>query len=114
MADLKAEKEHLEGLRREKGHADKLRKALSDLQSTIAAKEVEYDDTTKLYNDLTVANNKFYEYASKFREKFQEIERCEENIKLFDSQMKEAKMNLQSEIPGLSTLHNATVPLTLS
>ncbi len=43
VADLKAEKEHLEGLRRERGTADKLRKTISDLTSTIASKQIKYD-----------------------------------------------------------------------
>ncbi len=100
VADLKAEKEHLEGLRREKAHADKLRNTLSDLQATISSKEIEYEETTKAYNEMAIANAKFYEYSIKFREKYKDIELLTENIKLFENQMNEAKMNLQAELPG--------------
>jgi len=47
VADLKAEKERLESLSREKQHADKLRKRISDLASTIATKEIDYEQTKR-------------------------------------------------------------------
>ncbi|PBK97431.1 hypothetical protein ARMGADRAFT_987149 [Armillaria gallica] len=100
VADLKAEKEHLEGLRREKGHADKLRKTISDLNSTIASKEIEYDETKKSYDEIVVANAKFYEYSLKFREVFSEAESSTKNKAVLEEQLQDAKMNLQSELPG--------------
>lgn len=100
VADLKAEKEHLEGLRREKGHADKLRKTVSDLNSTIASKEIEYDETKKSYDEIVVANTKFYEYSLKFREVFSEADSSTKNMKVLEEQLRDAKMNLQSELPG--------------
>ncbi|KAK0199473.1 AAA domain-containing protein [Desarmillaria ectypa] len=100
VADLKAEKEHLQGLRREKGHADKLRKTISDLNSTIASKEIEYDETKKSYDEIVAANFKFYEYSLKFREVFSEAESSTKNKAVLEEQLRDAKMNLQSELPG--------------
>ncbi|TFY73425.1 hypothetical protein EWM64_g10589, partial [Hericium alpestre] len=61
MAELKAEKERLESLSREKTHADKLKSRISDLNATIAAREVEFDETKHLYEQLALANAKFYD-----------------------------------------------------
>ena len=42
VSELKTDKERLESLSREKGHADKLRARIADLTSSIALKEIEH------------------------------------------------------------------------
>ena len=44
VADLKADKEHLESLSKEKAHADKLRARIVELNNTITSKQLQYDD----------------------------------------------------------------------
>ncbi|KAG5219767.1 DNA repair protein [Salix suchowensis] len=85
-ADLKAEKEHLESLSREKTHADKLKGCIADLNTTIASKEVYHDEVKREFDELVIANQKFYDYATKFREaRYQE-------------ELDEAKMNIQEVV----------------
>lgn len=98
MAELKAEKERLESLSREKSHADKLKGRISDLNSTIAAKEVEYEETKKQYESLVEANQKFYDYATKFRELYLEIKNLQEKKERFETELTEAKLNLQEVV----------------
>ncbi|THH19195.1 hypothetical protein EW146_g1924 [Bondarzewia mesenterica] len=74
VAELKAEKERLESLLREKGHADKLKNRISDLNATIASKEVKYEQTKKTYEQLVLTNKAFHDYATKFREMYVRIE----------------------------------------
>ncbi|KAJ6508778.1 hypothetical protein C8R45DRAFT_1050733 [Mycena sanguinolenta] len=99
VAELKTEKERLDGLSREKTHADKLKTRIADLNQTIAAKEVEHDETKKAYDELVVSNQKFYEYATHFREVYLQVENAEENIVKLQADLDEARVNLQ-EMPG--------------
>lgn len=102
MAELKAEKERLVGLAREKSHADKLKARISDLNSTIAAKEVDYEETKKQYETIVEANQKFYDHATKFRELYIKIENLQELKKRLEADLNDAKLNLQ-EVTGMST-----------
>ena len=68
MAELKADKERLEGLKREKSHADKLKSRISDLRSNIAVKETEHEKIEAEYEELVLSNDRFYQSATKFRE----------------------------------------------
>ncbi|KAF7365212.1 DNA repair protein rad50 [Mycena venus] len=99
VAELKTEKERLDGLSREKAHADKLKARIADLNQTIAAKEVEHDDTKKAYDELVVSNQKFYEYATHFREVYIRVENAQANMAKVQADLEEAKANLQ-EMPG--------------
>ncbi|KAJ6559188.1 hypothetical protein DFH09DRAFT_921753 [Mycena vulgaris] len=99
VADLKAEKERLDGLFREKTHADKLKARIADLNQTIAAKEVEHDETKKAYDEIVISNQKFYDYATRFRELYLRVENREEIIANIQRDLDEARENLQ-EIPG--------------
>ena len=74
VADLKAEKERLESLSKEKIHADKLKTRISDLTSTISSKQIEYEETKSRYHDLVKANARFYESATKFRETYMKVD----------------------------------------
>ena len=75
VAELKAEKERLESLSREKQHADKLRARLSDLTATIATKEIVYEQTKKEHEKSSLIRTRDFtnilrnsaRYISKFR-----------------------------------------------
>ncbi|KDQ62331.1 hypothetical protein JAAARDRAFT_66083 [Jaapia argillacea MUCL 33604] len=95
VAELKAEKERLESLSREKAHADKLKSRISDLNSTIASKEIEYEETKRAYEELVVANKKFYDGATKFREMYAKIGSLEETKARFNKDLEEARENCQ-------------------
>jgi DNA repair protein RAD50 len=99
VAELKTEKERLDGLSREKTHADKLKARIADLNQTIAAKEVEHDETKKAYDALVVSNQKFYEYATHFREVYIRVENAQESMLRVQGDLDEARVNLQ-EMPG--------------
>ncbi|KAJ7505318.1 AAA domain-containing protein [Mycena galericulata] len=99
VAELKTEKERLEGLLREKTHADKLKARIADLNQIIAAKEVEHDETKKAYDELVISNQKFYEYATHFREVYLRVENREESIAKIQLDLDEARATLQ-EIHG--------------
>jgi DNA repair protein RAD50 len=99
LAELKAEKERLESLAREKQHADKLRARIADLTSTIATKEVEYEQTKKEYEDLVKSNAQFYDYSTKFREMYLKIGNLEERKARYEAELEEAKETTQ-EVEG--------------
>ncbi|KAF9267431.1 P-loop containing nucleoside triphosphate hydrolase protein [Marasmius fiardii PR-910] len=99
VAELKAEKERLEGLAREKSHADKLRGRINELSSTIAAKEIEYDDIKKEYDSIVEQNQKFQEYATKFREIYVKVEGLEDRKSRLKADLDEAKLDMK-EVPG--------------
>ncbi|KAJ7780695.1 AAA domain-containing protein [Mycena maculata] len=99
VAELKTEKERLDGLSREKSHADKLKARIVDLNQSIAAKEVEHDDTKKAYDAIVISNQKFNEYATHFREVYLRVENYNDNIAKIQLDLDESKMNLH-EMPG--------------
>ncbi|KAM6494341.1 AAA domain containing protein [Amanita muscaria] len=99
MSQLNTEKERLLGLSREKAHSDKLKNRVTDSKSTIAAKEVEYEQAKSQHDSLAEANRKFYDYSSKFREIFVKVEGLEEKEQRLKSDRDEAKLNIQ-ELPG--------------
>jgi DNA repair protein RAD50 len=99
VAELKTEKAKLDHLAQEKAHADKLKSRISDLTATIAAKEIEYEETRKLYDELVEKNAKFYDWASKFRDLYRKVEGLQEKEKQLISDLAEAKENVQ-EIEG--------------
>ncbi|KAF7792625.1 hypothetical protein EIP86_003722 [Pleurotus ostreatoroseus] len=95
VAELKAEKERLEGLSREKAHADKLHDRISSLTSDIANKEIGYDAMREEYELLVIANQKFYDSATKFREIFMQVENLQEKKKHYQQELDDARENLQ-------------------
>ena len=102
-ADLKAEKERLESLSREKTHADKLKARIADLNTTIASKEVHYDEVKREYDELVIANQKFYDYATKFREVYLKIESLQATQARYQEELDEAKMNIQEVVGKFGT-----------
>ncbi|KAJ3995719.1 P-loop containing nucleoside triphosphate hydrolase protein [Lentinula boryana] len=99
VADLKAEKERLESLAKEKGHADKLRARMSELKNTIHAKEITYEETKKEYDEVVVANNKYHDHATRFREIYIKIENLQERQQTLQADLDETRMNVP-EIVG--------------
>jgi DNA repair protein RAD50 len=95
VAELKAEQERLEGFSREKDHSDKLVKRISDLNSTITAKELEYEEVKHEYDELVQANKKFYEQGTKFREMYLKLETLQEKKSRHEEDLASAKENLQ-------------------
>ena len=95
VAELKTEQARLESLSREKAHSDKLVKRVSDLNSTITAKELEYEDVKREYDQLVQANKKFYEQSTKFREMYLKLESLQEKRSRYVEDLATAKENLQ-------------------
>ncbi|KAJ7165388.1 P-loop containing nucleoside triphosphate hydrolase protein, partial [Mycena filopes] len=117
LAELKTKKERLDGLFRKKAHANKLKARIANLNQVIAAKEVEHDETKTAYDELVVSNQKFYEYATHFREVYIRVENAEASMARIQVDLNEAQSNLQ-EIPGTDTeleakLNNADSDLQL-
>ena len=101
VAELKTDKERLQSLLLEKGHADKLKGRIADLTATIAAKEVESEETKKEYERLMAANQKFYEQATKFREIFTKVESLQNQKVRLQADLEEARENM-AEVEGVS------------
>ncbi len=99
MADLKTEKERLNGLSREKSDADKLRARITDMHSTIAAKEIEHEELKREYDILVSANQKFYDSATRFREIYVQVENLQEKKKHYQEELDNARENFR-EISG--------------
>jgi DNA repair protein RAD50 len=87
----------------QKQHADKLRGRISDLASTIATKEIDYEQTKKEYDDLVKSNAQFYDYSTKFREMFLKIENLVERKNHYEKELEEAREDTQ-EVDGEQTL----------
>lgn len=101
VADQKAEKERLESLSKEKAHADKLLKRITDMNSSITAKQAEYEETKKEYDRVCVANRKFNDQATHFREIYMMQEQLTSKRKDLLAELEEMKGDLK-EIPGQS------------
>ncbi|KAF5385696.1 hypothetical protein D9757_005521 [Collybiopsis confluens] len=97
VSDLKAEKERLESLAKEKAHAEKLRKRITELTSAIHAKEITYEETKKEYEEQVAANVKFQEYARRFREVYLKFESLEERKKGLEEDYDEARTNIADD-----------------
>lgn len=99
VADLKADKERLESLAKEKAHADKLRGRIGDLNATITGKQMQYEDTKKQYEELVKNNARFYESATQFRELYVKVENLQQKKEHYRQELSEAKESVQ-EVGG--------------
>ncbi|KAI0030422.1 hypothetical protein K488DRAFT_87770 [Vararia minispora EC-137] len=95
MAELKVEKERLEGLVREKRHADRLESSLADLISRIAAKEVEFEETQKRHQEVVMSNKRFLEQASRFREIYMRTETAQRQKDRLEEELREVLVTVQ-------------------
>lgn len=98
-AELKAEKERLESLAREKGHADKLKTRITDLSDTMSAKQLEFEEAKEEYDRLVVSNQRFYDTATKFRDIYTKVESLETMKQRFQDDLAQARENMQ-ELQG--------------
>lgn len=101
VADLKVEKERLEGLAREKRHADKLRSNAADLTANIASKQVELDETQRKHAEITLSNKRFLDQATHFREIYIRAESAAKNKDKLEDDLKEALSTIK-EVDGKS------------
>jgi DNA repair protein RAD50 len=99
VAELKAEKERLESLSREKTHSDKLKSRIGDLNATIASKEAEYEETKKIYEQLVISNTKFYDFSTKFREMYVKVEELQKTKTHYEQELSELRIVTQ-EVGG--------------
>lgn len=90
VAELKAEKEKLESLSREKSHADKLRTRISDMTAEIVAKSIEHDEVKEQHRLKAEANKRFYDSSTKFREIYVQVD-----------SLNKTKMHYQDELDAL-------------
>ncbi|KIM43207.1 hypothetical protein M413DRAFT_444016 [Hebeloma cylindrosporum] len=98
-AELKAEKERLLSLSREKAHSDKLKERIAAQKSLVAAKEVEYEEKKQEYDVLFESNRKFYELYTKFREIYTTVKNLEQSKTSTMNHLAEVKSKYQ-EVPG--------------
>lgn len=103
-ADLKAERERLESLSKEKAHADKLRARSTELNSLITSKQLQYEQTKQLYDELVKNNARFYESATKFRELYVKVESLQQKKEHYQNELAEARETIQ-EIAGMFRMH---------
>lgn len=99
MADLKAEKERLSALLTEKNHADKLRDRISQCNSDIGSLQLQHEEAQKEYERLALANQRFYESATKFREIYVKVDNLMATKARYQEDLDNARENLQ-EIDG--------------
>lgn len=95
IADLKAEKERLESLAKEKAHADKLRARITDLNSSITSKQNQYDETKREYEQLVKNNARFYESATKFREMYVKVENLQQKKEHYQQELADMRETVQ-------------------
>ena len=96
---MKADKERLEALAREKAHSDKLRGRASDLQSDIAIKEQRHEDLRRECDELILANKRFYESSLKFREQYVRIDANQKDQNRLQSELNDVLQHVQ-ELSG--------------
>jgi DNA repair protein RAD50 len=88
VAELKADKERLESVHREKLHADKLKSRASDLRATITAKELELEALRMEVETMAKQNKEFYEKATKFRETYLKAQAAQDRQKHLEDDYK--------------------------
>jgi DNA repair protein RAD50 len=88
VAELKADKERLESVHREKLHADKLKSRASELRATIAAKEYELEAVRIEVETIATENKEFYERATKFRETYLKEQAAQDRMKHLEDDYK--------------------------
>ncbi|KAH8114569.1 AAA domain-containing protein [Phellopilus nigrolimitatus] len=90
IADLKADKERLESLSKEKNYSDKLKARVNDLQSSISVKEMRHEKLREECDRLIATNTRFYESATKFREKYSEIQHLQNDVDRYTRDLEDA------------------------
>jgi DNA repair protein RAD50 len=101
-ADLKAEKERLESLSKEKGHCDRLGARIVELKASIATNKDAHQKAESQYLVLLQANQQLHDQAYAFTEKFTKFEQYENDKKRLQNDMNDLKTHLQI-LPGRRT-----------
>ncbi|KAI0786813.1 P-loop containing nucleoside triphosphate hydrolase protein [Abortiporus biennis] len=99
VAELKAEKERLESLSREKAHHDKLKSRIDVMGTEIGVKEAQFEETKDQYEKIVAANQKFYDSATKFREIYTKVDSLTAQKDHFQRELSEARSIIQ-ELDG--------------
>ncbi|TBU46351.1 hypothetical protein BD309DRAFT_1078711 [Dichomitus squalens] len=99
VAELKAETERLESLAREKGHADKLKDRITEMNDKIAARTAEYEELKAAYDQQVRSNQILNDTGSKFREIYVKVDQLNQRKDQYKEELNLAKENLQ-EIEG--------------
>ncbi|KAH0832358.1 P-loop containing nucleoside triphosphate hydrolase protein [Lanmaoa asiatica] len=95
VADLKADKERLESLSKEKAHADKLRARIVELNNVITSKQLQYEECKGQYEELVKNNARFYESATKFRELYVKVENLQQKKEHYQQELSEARETVE-------------------
>ncbi|KAG8832048.1 DNA repair protein rad50 [Serendipita sp. 399] len=95
LAELKVDKERLEGALREKNHADKLKSRIEDLNATVAGKEAEYQELNERVAALEVQNKEFYERATHFRDIFLHYETAQNRKNQLEMDLRDISESLE-------------------
>ncbi|GJJ13191.1 hypothetical protein Clacol_007442 [Clathrus columnatus] len=95
MAEQKVEKERLESLSKEKANADKITKRLAELSAQIAAKQAEYEEKKKQYQEVVIANARFKDQATHFRSVYMKLEQSEEKRTTVEAELSEMRLTLK-------------------
>ncbi|KAH9854720.1 hypothetical protein C2E23DRAFT_726150 [Lenzites betulinus] len=95
MADLKAESANLEGLVREKAHADKLKSRIGEMNGLINTLTTEYDELRAAYEQQVRSNQLLNDTGSKFREIYIKVEQLNSRKEQHKEELSLARENLQ-------------------
>lgn len=95
MAELKAEKERMEGLSREKGHSDKLKGRINELQTTISEKEVHREEVKTQLDAVAEANRKLDVTANAFRRTYEQYNNLENALRKLEEDLKDIKLDVK-------------------
>ncbi|KAH8825323.1 AAA domain-containing protein [Flagelloscypha sp. PMI_526] len=95
VAELKAEKERLEGLKREKGHADKLKERMEDLEKEIATKDADHTRLNHEHETIMMKNKSFFEKGTQFRDIFTKVDALEQQLEKAQADFHETKDSIQ-------------------
>ena len=108
MAELKAEKERLISLSREKQHLDKLKGKIKDQKASIATKEIEEENAKKALDRVAKDNREFDEKNAVFRELYKALAQWEERKTDAKKELENARNSNFEELPGESSSLVAT------
>lgn len=83
------------------------------MNSTISGKETEYEEMKKEYDQLVLANQRFYDQATKFREMYVKLEGLQERKIRYQEDLDNAKENLQA-VDGMPNSNSSKIKETHS
>ncbi|KAG9312670.1 hypothetical protein JVU11DRAFT_7086 [Chiua virens] len=99
VAGLKADKERLESLSKQKAQTLWLRTRIVDLNDTITSKQLQYEECKAKYEELVKNNAHFYESATRFREVYVKVENLQQKKEHYQQELAEVRETAE-EIEG--------------